>query len=216
LAGRPKALFAVWGPAPGRGWRPARRDLGKGGNPLPVSRGEPRSEKVREVEELTELLSQSTLVVLTDYRGLKVTDIRSLRGKLREQGIIYRVAKNTMLELAADRAGKPALKSALTGPTAVAFGNDELSTLARTLGDFERNSRIMKVKAGLLGDRLLPAADVLSLATMPSRNELLGQVVAGMQAPMAGLVGVLSGVIGGLVGTLEARRQQLEEQGSAS
>jgi large subunit ribosomal protein L10 len=179
---------------------------------LPVSRGEPRAEKVREVDELAELLSQSTLVVLTDYRGLKVTDIRTLRGKLREQGITYRVAKNTLLELAADKAGKPALKSALVGPTAVAFGSDELAALAKTLGDFERTSRIMKVKAGLLGDRLLPAADVLSLATLPSRTELLSQVVAGIQAPVAGLVGVLGGLMGGLVGTLEARRQQLEGQ----
>jgi large subunit ribosomal protein L10 len=188
------------------------RYRGKGGKPLPVSRGEPRAEKVREVDELAELLSQSTLVVLTDYRGLKVTDIRTLRGRLREQGITYRVAKNTLLELAADKAGKPALKSALIGPTAVAFGNDELAALARTLGEFERTSRIMKVKAGLLGDRLLSAADVLSLATMPSRPELLSLVVAGIQAPVAGLVGVLGGLMGGLVGTLEARRQQLEGQ----
>jgi large subunit ribosomal protein L10 len=180
---------------------------------LPVSRGEPRAEKVREVDELAELISQSILVVLTDYRGLKVTDIGSLRRRLRDQGITYRVAKNTMLELAADKAGKPALKGGLTGPTAVAFGNDELSALARTLSDFERTSRIMKVKAGLLGDRLLPASDVLLLATMPSRAELLSQVVAGIQAPVAGLVGVLGGVMAGLVGTLEARRQQLEGQG---
>lgn len=180
---------------------------------MPVSRGEPRAEKVREVEELAELISQSALVVLTDYRGLKVTDIRLLRGKLRDLGITYRVAKNTMLELAADKAGKPELKQALTGPTAVAFGNDELSALSRTLGDFERTSRILKVKAGLLGDRLLTAPDVLALASLPSRPELLGQVVAGIQAPVAGLVGVLSGVMTGLVGTLEARRQQLEGQG---
>lgn len=182
---------------------------------MPV-RGEPREEKVREVSELSDLLSGSMLVVLTDYRGLSVADIRSLRTKLREQGVTFRVAKNTMLVLAADKAGKPALKEALVGPTAVAFGNEEISALARTLGDFERTSRVMKVKSGLLGDRLLSAAEVLSLATMPSKNELLSQVVAGIQSPIAGLVGVLNGVIVGLVGTLEARRQQLEGEASAS
>ena len=179
------------------------------------ARGEAREDKVKEVEELAALLSGSSLVVLTDYRGLTVTNIRVLRGKLREQNITYRVAKNTLLSLAADKAGKPALKEALTGPTAVAFGNDEVTALAKTLGDFERSSRILKVKAGLLGDKLIPASDVLALANLPTRPELLTQVVAGVQAPVAGLVGVLSGVIVGFVGTLEARRQQLESQAAA-
>ncbi len=175
-----------------------------------------REEKIRIVEELGGLLARSNLIVLTDYRGLTVQDMASLRRRLRDQGAEYRVAKNTLLSLAADRAGTPALKDALVGPTAVAFGTGDIAGLARALGDFERTSRIFKVKGGLLGHRLLAAGDVAALANLPSRDVLLSQVVAGFQAPISGLVGTLSGVLSGLVGTLEARRRQLEAQEGAA
>jgi len=164
------------------------------------------------VEELGEKLSKSNLVVLTDYRGMTVADIASLRRKLRDMGVEYRVAKNTLLNLAAEKAGKTALKSALVGPTAVAFGDGDVAALARALGEFERTSKVFKVKAGLLGHRLLAPNEVAGLGTLPSRDVLLSQVVAGIQSPIAGLVGTLGGVLSGLVGTLEARRQQLEER----
>lgn len=178
---------------------------------------EPRKDKVREVDELSALLIGSPLTVLTDYRGMSVTDMANLRRRLREQGVEYRVAKNTLLGFAADKAGKASVREALIGPTAVAFGHGDIAAMAKALGDFERTSKVFKVKAGLLGGRLLRPADVVAIANLPSREVLLSQVVAGVQSPIASLVGTLSGVIGGLVGTLEARRQQLEQQaGSAS
>ncbi len=178
------------------------------------SRG-PRPEKVREVEELSELLSRSNLVVLTDYRGLTVADMASLRRKLREQGVEYRVAKNTLTTFAAEKAGKADLKEALVGPTAIAFVGGDEAAAAKALSEFERGSKVFKIKSAMLGHRMLAAAQVASLASMPPREVLLSQVVAGFQSPIAGVVGVLSGILSGLVGTLEARRQQLEERGSA-
>jgi large subunit ribosomal protein L10 len=177
---------------------------------------EPRREKVREVEELSDLLAKSPLTVLTDYRGMTVTDLANLRRKLREQSVEYRVAKNTLLGFAADKAGKAVIREVLVGPTAVAFGQGDIAALAKAIGDFERGSKVFKVKAGILGDRLLKPAEIAAIASLPSRGVLLSQVVAGFQSPIASLVGTLSGVIGGLVGTLEARRQQLEQQGAAS
>ncbi|HEX9014545.1 MAG TPA: 50S ribosomal protein L10 [Chloroflexota bacterium] len=174
----------------------------------------PREEKVREVDELSELLAKSSMAVLTDYRGMTVTDMANLRKRLREQGVELRVAKNTLLGFAADKAGKQALREVLTGPTAVAFGQGDIAAMAKALGDFERGSKVFKVKAGVLGTRLLRPADVVAIADLPSREVLLSQVVAGFQSPVASLVGTLSGLLGGLVGTLEARRQQLE-QGAA-
>lgn len=188
----------------------------KGGEQLPREERAPREEKVREVEELSDMLSRSNLVVLTDYRGLSVSDMASLRKRLRDQGVEYRVAKNTLMRFAAERVGKSALKNALMGPTAVAFSTGDEAAAARALSDFERTSRVFKIKAGLLGQRPLSAADVGTLATMPPREVLLSQVVAGFQSPVASLVGTLGGVISGLVGTLEARRRQLEEQGAAA
>jgi len=171
----------------------------------------PRPEKVQEVEELSELLSASPLAVLTDYRGMTVTDMAVLRKRLRDVGVEFRVAKNTLLGFAADKSGKEALRGVLTGPTAVAFAKDDIAAMAKALGDYERTSKVFKVKAGILGTRLLQPADVTTIANLPSRDVLLSQVVAGFQSPVAALVGTLGGLIGGLVGTLEARRQQLEQ-----
>lgn len=174
----------------------------------------PREEKVREVDELSELLTKSSMTVLTDYRGMTVTDMAVLRRRLRDQGVELRVAKNTLLGFAADKSGKAALREALVGPTAVAFGQGDIAAMAKALGDFERTSKVFKVKAGVLGNKLLRPVDVASIASLPSREVLLSQAVAGIQSPIASLVGTLSGVIGGLVGTLEARRQQLEQGAS--
>ncbi len=178
------------------------------------SRG-PRPEKVREVDELSDMLSKSNLVVLTDYRGLTVADMASLRRKLRDQGVEYRVAKNTLTSFAAEKVGKVGLKDSLVGPTAIAFVTGDEAAAAKALSDFERGSKVFKIKSAMLGQQLLAAAQVGTLATMPPREVLLSQVVAGFQSPIAGIVGVLNGILGGLVGTLEARRRQLEEQGAA-
>lgn len=175
-----------------------------------------REQKVKAVEELAGMLSQSELVVVTDYRGLTVSELAQLRGRLRALGAEYRVAKNTLLGFAADKVGKQALKQMLVGPTAIAFGGQDMAALSKALGDFERTSKVFKVKGGLLGQqRVLVAAEVSSLAALPSKEQLIAQVMAGFQSPIAGFVGVLGGVLGGLVGTLEARRIQLEEQGVA-
>ena len=177
---------------------------------------EPRPEKVREVEELTELLGRSNLVVLTDYRGLTVADMASMRRKLRDQGVEYRVTKNTLTGFAAEKAGKVGLKETLTGPTAIAFVTGDEVAAAKVLTEFERGSKVFRIKGAMLGDRMLAAGQVGALASMPPRDVLLSQVVAGFQSPISGLVGVLGGVLSGLVGTLEARRRQLEEQGAAA
>ncbi len=176
---------------------------------------EPRREKVAEVNELADLLSKCNLVVLTDYRGLTVSDMASLRRKLREQGVQYHVAKNTLTGFAAEKVGKGTLKESLTGPTAIAFAMGDEAAAAKALADFERGSKVFKIKSAMLGDKMLKPSDVGAIASLPPRNVLLGQVVSGMQAPIAGVVGVLGGVLTGLVGTLDARRRQLEEQGAA-
>jgi len=175
-----------------------------------------RQKKVHEVDELSGLLTQSKLIVLTDYRGLTVSDLASLRKKLRDQGIEYRVVKNTLTTFAAEKAGKSALKGSLMGPTAIAFVTQDEAAGAKALSDFERTSKVFKIKSALLGSSLLTAGDVGRLATMPSREVMLSHVVAGFQSPIVGLVSVLGGVLSGFVGTLEARRRQLEEQEAAS
>jgi len=177
---------------------------------------EPRKEKVGAVEELSQMLSNSNLVVLTDYRGLTVAEMAGLRKKLRDQKVELRVAKNTMMRFAAEKVGKSAISDVLVGPSAAAFSHGDEAAAAKALTDFERSSKVFKIKGGLLGQRAVTAAEIATLAALPPREVLLSQVLAGFQSPIAGLVGTLGGVISGLVGTLEARRRQLEEQGAAA
>jgi large subunit ribosomal protein L10 len=171
-----------------------------------------RPEKVAQVEEIAEQLDRASMAVLADYRGLTVAQIADLRRQLRAADVELHVVKNTLARLAAQKVGKDGLLSGLVGPTALAVGAGDPSAMSKVLTDAIRAQRLpMTIRGALLGERLLSTADVNALATLPSRETLIGQVVGTMQAPIAGLVGVLSGTLQSLVGVLDARRAQLEE-----
>lgn len=173
-----------------------------------------RPAKVAEVDDLADRLTRSTMAVLADYRGLSVAQMGELRRQLRPVDVELRVAKNTLTRLAAQKAGREALLPALVGPTALVFSYGDPAAMAKTLTDTVRMQRLsLQVKSALLGDRLLPAADVARIAELPSRDVLMAQVVGSVQGPIAGLVGVLAGTLQNLVGVLDARRQQLEGVG---
>jgi large subunit ribosomal protein L10 len=177
----------------------------------------PNIQKKQEaVDQLTEQIGRAQITVLADYRGLTVSDMAVLRGRLRDAGAEFHVAKNTLTRRAAERLGCDELVPYLVGPTGLAFGYGDPTALAKALTEYARVSRIFAVKGGLLGNRVLPAADVGRLADLPSREVLLARVVGGVQAPIYGLVGVLGGTLRNLVGVLEARRQQLEQAGNGA
>ena len=172
-----------------------------------------RQEKVAAVEEIAEQLNRASMAVLTDYRGLTVSQLADLRRQLRQSEVELHVVKNTLARLAAQKTGKEVLLPSLVGPTALAFGSGDPSAMSKTLTDVIRTQRLpMTIRGALLGDRMLGTAEVTTLATLPSREELIAQVVGTIQAPIANLVGVLSGTLQSLVGVLDARRQQLEQQ----
>jgi large subunit ribosomal protein L10 len=179
----------------------------------------PRVEKVSQVEDLEKRLRSSSVVILTDYRGLTVGEIGALRGRLREASLEYRVAKNTLLSLAAERAGINGLTPFLSGPTAVVFGRDDPGLPARLLQDFIRQYRKLEIKGGVVAGEPLDARAMQALAALPSRAELLARVVGTIQGPLRGLVFVLSAPSRGLVTALDALRSQRNggaEEGSSS
>ncbi len=176
---------------------------------------EPRPDKVAEVEALEERLRNSTIVILTDYRGLTVGEIGTLRGKLRGASLEYRVAKNTLLSRAAQNVGVRGLDPHLSGPTAVVFGKDDPGVPARLLQDFIRQFRKLEIKGGVVEGHALDAAAVQALATLPSKPELLARVVGGIQAPLFSLVMVLNAAPRGLVTALEAIRGKREAEAPA-
>jgi large subunit ribosomal protein L10 len=171
--------------------------------------------KIQEVEEITELLKGSSLTILTHYRGLSVTAMQDFRKNLRESGASFRVVKNTLTGIAADNAEMSEIREFLEGPTAIVTSGEDPVGPAKATREFARTSRILEIRAGVLDGAIVSAAEVERLATLPSREELLAKVVGGLNAPLAGMVGVLSGPIRSLAYVLQARASQLEENGGA-
>jgi large subunit ribosomal protein L10 len=173
----------------------------------------PTEKKEQTVASLQQVFTRCDIGILTDYRGLKTPEINELRGKLREAEVEYRVVKNSLAQIAARNAGLEHLEGAFEGPLAVAFGYGEPTRTAKAITDFINVSKsTLVIKAGFLQDRVLSAAEVETLARLPSREVLLSQVIGGMKSPVYGLVNVLAGPIRGMMGVLQARIQQLEAQ----
>ncbi len=183
----------------------------------------PTKQKIAKVAELAEKMSRMQFAIVADYRGMTVADMEELRGKLRESGAEMIVAKNTLLLIAARQTGKEAIEPLLEGPTAVTFAYDDAAKTAKTIQEYVKSaSKPFTVRGGLLGTTFLPADGIAEVTKMPSREEVLAQVVGGIQAPLSGIVGVIgapaSDVVGILnavtsdfVGVLQARIHQLQE-----
>lgn len=174
----------------------------------------PTARKVDEVKDLAEEMSRSQLAVLADYRGLTVAEMARLRRQLREGETRLTVAKNTLIKRAAQESGIDAsIERLLAGPTAIAFvHHSDIGKSAKALNEYARGSKVFSIKGAVLGKRVLDANRVQQLAELPPREVLLGRVVGGMQAPIAGLVTVLGGTVRSLMYVLQARRDQLAAQ----
>lgn len=167
-----------------------------------------RDEKGALVAQLTDRLSQSPNIYLTDFTGVDVQSITDFRRKLRAAGVEYTVVKNTLALRAMEAASVSGLDDVLTGPTAVVFAGEDPVSAAQVLDDFSKQHERFSVKAGLVEGRRIAADDVKRLASLPSRDELLGQLAGLMQAPMQSFVGALDGLLYQMVGVLEALREQ--------
>lgn len=163
--------------------------------------------KEKEVAELQELFAKSNAAILTDYRGISVAEDVKLRAQLRNAGVEYRVAKNTLLKLACNNYGSTDLDSFLNGPTAVAFAEDPVAA-AKILSDFIRESKKTKIKAALLTGKFIDPAGVEALAKLPPREVLLAKIAGAFTAPMAGFAGVTSGMLRQLVTVVDKVREQ--------
>ena len=170
-----------------------------------------RQKKAQIIERLTDDITRCAIGVLTDYRGLSTPEITTLRRRLQEVGAQYKVVKNTLARFAAERAGRGDLVHLFEGPVAIAFGYDSLTEPAKVIADYIRASRVeVGIKGGFIAGRVLTPQEVMSLATLPSREVLLGKVVSGMKSPLWALAIYLAAPLRGLVGVLQARIQQLE------
>jgi len=170
-----------------------------------------REEKGRVIDELEEMIGKSTSAVLTNYQGITGIELTALRKKLRDQGIQYRVVKNTLARFAADRASKKFLVESLRGQGAIAFGCADVSAPAKAVKEYIKSTDSkLTIKGGFLGDRLISVDEVETLVNLPTREVLLSMALAGMKAPISRLAMVLNSPLSGLANVLEARKKQLE------
>jgi len=171
----------------------------------------PTERNINAVEEMRQWMQECTAAISTDYTGLSVSAMTGLRRSLREKNVQFRIIKNTLAYLAADAAGRPAFKEVVEGPTAFAFGYGEPVDPAKALVEFIRATRSpLKIKGGILGDRILTVEQVDNLATLPSKEELIGRLMGQLNAPVSGLVYVLNANIAGLARVLQRQVEKLE------
>lgn len=150
---------------------------------------------------------------LADFTGIDVAAVTELRNKLRDADVQYQVIKNRLAIRAAEEVGIADLKEHFTGPTAIAYSTEDPISPAKILQDFVAAGGKIQIKTGFMEGEVLAADRVEALAKLPSKEELLGQIVAGVQSPLYGLGGVLNGLLRGLVGALSAIERQRREGG---
>lgn len=151
----------------------------------------PRPEKVAVVEEITAKLVAAEAVFVSEYRGLSVPQLASVRDALRPSDAQHVIYKNTLAKLAVRKAGLAGLDELLSGPTALTFVHGDVAAAAKALRDSARTLPALVVKGGVLGETALSSSDVMTLADLPSREELLAKFAGALQAPLVKTAGLL-------------------------
>ncbi len=173
----------------------------------------PKPEKIEAVKEITADLQTTDVYYFVDYRGLTFAEATELRARLAKADASLKVVKNTLAKIAAADAGIDGLNEYLAGPTAIAYVHGDPVRVAKVIQDFIKEKKKATLRGGKLQHSLLTPTDVEKLATLPSREQLIAQVIGAIASPLSGLVNVLNGPIRGLVVVLA---QAQEKQAGAA
>lgn len=172
----------------------------------------PKVEKVEKVKKIKEKMSGSSVIILTDYRGMTVNEITNLRNKLRQKNTEYKVIKNRLANLAIEKENHAKIKELLEGPTAIAFGFGDPILPAKIIFEFIKEHDKPIVKGGIVEEKFQDAEGIKTLSKLPSREMLLSMVVSGIQSPISSFVNVLHGTLRKFVYVLEAIRKSKEQK----
>lgn len=170
----------------------------------------PTEAKRATVAELTEAFSASRGAIVSEYRGLSVSDLSRIRRELREKGVTYTVVKNRLAKIAAESAGRPDIVPLLSGPTAVTLGGSDESALAKATLDALRPFRTIVVRGGAISGATIDADGVTRLATLPPREVLLAQLAGGFASPLSTMAGLFAAPLRNLGYALSQLRDQRE------
>lgn len=176
----------------------------------------PTQRKIETVADLTDKFARQQLTVVADYRGLTVAELTTLRKKLRETGAEFIVAKNTLIKIAARETGGEAIESVLEGPTGLVIAYEDVAKSAKALQDFLRDVRKpVTIRGGLLGKSALPADGLEAVTKLPTRTDILAQIVGGVSSPLGGVVGILNAIVSNVAAVVQAKVDQMGGEGTA-
>jgi large subunit ribosomal protein L10 len=168
-----------------------------------------RDQKAQVIDEIAAQISESEAIYAADYRGLTVSQAAELRGRLREADASFRIVKNTLTLLAAEKAQAEQVKELIDGPTAFAFVRGDPALAAKALDTFTRQEQVPAVRRGLIGTELLSNDAFRELARLPGRDQLNAQFAGVVASPLTGLVRGLGSLISGLAIALGQLRDQM-------
>lgn len=173
----------------------------------------PTPRKVEMMAEIKDRMERASIAIGADYRGLSVAQITELRRAMRPSGAEVKVVKNTLAAMAAKEAGREEMAEIVKGPTALTFGFDDPIAPVKALTEHLRAKRLtIDIHGGWLEGKVLTRAEVESLATMPSKEQMIADVVAKLQGPLYNFAGLLQSTMRNFAGLVDARANQLEAQ----
>lgn len=138
------------------------------------------AKKQAQVDELAKVLKDAKVVLLTDYRGITVTDVTKLRADLRNANAEYKVIKNNIIRRALEVNGESGLNELLEGPTAIVYGTGDYLEPAKIIYNFSKDNDFYKIKGGIIDGKVMTAEEIITLAKLPSRQELLGMLAGAL------------------------------------
>lgn len=162
-----------------------------------------RSQKEELVKDLTEKIVSSKVAIFSDFTGTTVSGMEQLRSDLRKKGATYKVTKKKLIDLAFKNAGIEANSLDLPGQIGLAIGQEDEVSAAKILSQFSKKNKNFKILRGVLEKKVISDKEVMALAALPSREELLAKLVGSINAPVSGFVNVLAGNIRGLMTVLK-------------
>ena len=168
-----------------------------------------RNEKSEIISEIKELLESSTAVYLTDYHGINVEDISSIRNQFRDEGVRYKVYKNTLVKRALDEVGKyDKIADHLVGMTGFAFTSADPLAPAKIINKYFGDKEKLSLKACYVEGEYFEGSQLKTLATLPTKNELIASIMGSLDSPVSGIVGAINAVMRDLVSVVEQISQR--------
>ena len=152
------------------------------------------AQKEKAVEELAAKIKEAKIVLLTDYRGISVEDVTTLRDDLRKNDSEYKVIKNNITRRALDKCGYEGLDELLVGPTAVVMNNEDYLEAAKTIYNFSKDNDFYKIKGGIIEGKVMSAEEIITLAKLPSKETLIGMLAGALLGNISKLAVALNEV----------------------